>query len=46
MLVFLILATVLAYMAYQNIWAGAKKPQARGDDDEDYSHGGTAAGHP
>ena len=44
-LIFLILATILAYMAYQNIWANAKTPPARGDDDEDYTHGGTATGH-
>ncbi|HEY7809219.1 MAG TPA: cytochrome c1 [Allosphingosinicella sp.] len=44
-LVFLILATILAYMAYQNIWAGAKKPPARGDGEDDYSPGHTATGH-
>jgi ubiquinol-cytochrome c reductase cytochrome c1 subunit len=44
-LVFLILATILAYMAYQNIWTGAKAPPPRGDDDEDYTPGGTATGH-
>ncbi|HEY0149130.1 MAG TPA: cytochrome c1 [Allosphingosinicella sp.] len=44
-LIFLILATILAYMSYQNIWAGVKKPPARGDEDEDYSHGPGAAGH-
>jgi ubiquinol-cytochrome c reductase cytochrome c1 subunit len=46
-LIFLLIATVLAYMAYQNIWSGAKKPPARGDGDDDYTpgHGHTAAGH-
>ena len=44
-LIFLILATILAYMAYQNIWSTAKTPPPKGDDDEDYTPGGTAAGH-
>jgi ubiquinol-cytochrome c reductase cytochrome c1 subunit len=44
-LIFLILATILAYMAYQNIWTNAKAPPPKGDDDEDYTPGGTAAGH-
>ena len=44
-LAFLILATILAYMAYQNIWAGAKQPPARGDDEDDYGHGHTAGHH-
>ena len=44
-LVFLILATILAYMAYQNIWAGAKQPPARGDDDDDFGPGHTAGHH-
>jgi ubiquinol-cytochrome c reductase cytochrome c1 subunit len=44
-LIFLILATILAYMAYQNIWSTAKTPPPRGDDDEDYTPGGTATGH-
>ena len=44
-LVFLILATILAYMAYQNIWAGAKKPPARGDGEDDYSPGHGVTGH-
>ena len=44
-LIFLLIATVLAYMAYQNIWAGAKTPPARGDDDEDYQPGHTAGHH-
>jgi hypothetical protein len=44
-LIFLILATILAYFAYKNIWASAKAPPARGDDHDDYSHGTTARGH-
>ncbi|HEY0026320.1 MAG TPA: cytochrome c1 [Allosphingosinicella sp.] len=42
-LIFLLISTVLAYMAYQNIWAGAKQPPARGDGDDDYASG---HGHP
>jgi ubiquinol-cytochrome c reductase cytochrome c1 subunit len=45
-LIFLLIATVLAYLAYQNIWAGAKKPPARGDDDDEaHGHGVTAGSH-
>jgi ubiquinol-cytochrome c reductase cytochrome c1 subunit len=44
-LIFLILATILAYFAYKNIWASAKTPPSRRDDDDDYSHGTTAHGH-
>jgi ubiquinol-cytochrome c reductase cytochrome c1 subunit len=44
-LVFLLIATVLAYMAYQNIWAGAKQPPARGDDDDSYGDPHKAASH-
>jgi ubiquinol-cytochrome c reductase cytochrome c1 subunit len=44
-LAFLILATILAYMAYQNIWAGVKQPPPRGDDEDDFGHGTTTTGH-
>jgi ubiquinol-cytochrome c reductase cytochrome c1 subunit len=47
-LIFLIFATVLAYMAYKNIWANAKAPPARGDDDDGHgpaSHSVPVSGH-
>jgi ubiquinol-cytochrome c reductase cytochrome c1 subunit len=42
-LLFLIIATVLAYMAYQNIWRDAKRPPVRDGEDE-FGHG-AAPGH-
>jgi ubiquinol-cytochrome c reductase cytochrome c1 subunit len=43
-LLFLIFATVLAYMAYQNIWRDAKRPPIRDGEDE-YGHGATPGHH-
>jgi ubiquinol-cytochrome c reductase cytochrome c1 subunit len=44
-LIFLIIATILAYFTYKNIWSNVKTPPARGDDDDDFSHGTSTAGH-